>query len=92
MILSEASEKYGVPLDRLSRAVSAAGTQPTGERQGKRKLLREYAEKELVDAILADYKRRYLAEKKKADFWKVKASEVILKYRKDRPMPIDDDD
>ena len=90
MILSEASKKYGMPLDRLCRAVSAAGVEPTGYRQGQRRMLKEYAEKEIVDAILAEYKRRFLVEKRKADHWKVKASEAITIFRNSQPIVEDD--
>lgn len=92
MILSEASKKYSFPLDRLCKAVSAAGVKPTGERQGKRKLLKEYDEKQLVDAIIAEYKRRFMVEKKKTEHWKIKANDTIILYRRDHPKPEEDDD
>ncbi len=91
MILSEASEKYSVPLDRLCRMVSEAGTTPTGERQGKRKMLAEYDEKQLVDAIIADYKRCFHRDHKKADEWKIRAGKVQTIYRKSLPI-VDTDD
>ena len=92
MILSEASKKYEMPLDRLCKAVSVAGIEPTGERQGKRRMLKEYAEKDVVEAIIAEYKRRYLAQKLKADHWKIKANCTIALYRKDNKKPEEDDD
>ena len=92
MILSEASEKYGMPLDRLCRAVSAAGVEPVGEKQGKRKMLKDYDEKQLVDAMVADYKRSFLTAKHTAEQNKIKANRVIVIYRKDHPEPIRDDD
>ena len=92
MILSEASKKYEMPLDRLCKAVSTAGVEPTGERQGKRRMLKEYAEKDLVDAIIAEYRRRFMVEKRKADHWKIKANQTIALYRKDNPKPPEDDD
>lgn len=92
MILSEASQKYGMPLDRLCRAVSAAGVEPVGERQGKRKLLKEYDEKRLLDAIIQDYKKRFLKAQGEADFWKIKANSAIALYVRDHPKPIEEDD
>ena len=92
MILSEASTKYGMPLDRLCRAVSAAGVEPVGEKQGKRKMLKDYDEKQLVDAMVADYKRSFLTAKHTAEQNKIKANRVIAIYRKDHPEPIQDDD
>lgn len=92
MILSEASQKYGMPLDRLCRAVSAAGVEPVGERQGKRKLLKEYDEKHLLDAIIQDYKKRFLKAHGEADFWKIKANSAIALYVSDHPKPIEEDD
>lgn len=91
MILSEASEKYNVPLDRLCRMVSSAGVEPTGERQGKRKLLMEYDEKQLVEAIIADYKRCFHRDQQKADEWKIRAGKVKAIYRKGLPV-VDTDD
>ena len=91
MILSEASEKYNVPLDWLCRVVFAAGVEPTGERQGKRKLLKEYPEKLIVDTILADYKRRFMQAKHEAENWKIKATRIQTIYMRDLPPPYDDD-
>ena len=92
MILTEASEKYSFPLDRLCRAVSAAGVEPTGERQGKRKKLKEYDEKDLLDAIMQDYKQRFMKAKGEAEHWKIKASQAISLYVRDHPKPIEEDD
>ena len=92
MILTEASEKYSFPLDRLCRAVSAAGVEPTGERQGKRKLLKEYDEKDLLDAIIAEYKRKFMLAKRDMEHWKQKANQAIALYVRDHPKPIEEDD
>lgn len=85
MILSEAAKKYGVPLDLLCRLRDIEGLEPIGERQGKRRMLNEYEEKELLDAILADYKRKYTSAKRRADNWKSRASKAIALYVKDHP-------
>ena len=92
MILSEASEKYSFPLDRLCRAVSAAGVEPTGERQGKRKLLKEYDEKDLLDAIIAEYKRKFMLAKRETEHWKQKANQAIALYVRDNPKDQEEDD
>ena len=92
MILSEASEKYGMPLDRLCRAVSAAGVEPTGERQGKRKMLKEYDEKDLLDAIIAEYKRKFMLAKRETEHWKQKANQAIALYVRDNPKDQEEDD
>ena len=92
MILSEASEKYSFSLDRLCRAVSAAGVEPVGERQGKRKTLKDYNEKDLLKAITQDYKKRFLKAKGEAEFWKVKATQATALYFRDHPKPIEEDD
>ena len=92
MILTEAAEKYDFPLDKLCRAVSAAGVEPTGERQGKRKMLKEYDEKDLLNAITQDYKQRFLKAKRDAEHWKIKASQAMALYVRDHPKPIEEDD
>ncbi len=92
MILSIASKKYGMPLDRLCKAVSAAGVEPTGLYQGKRKMLKDYSEKDILRAITQEYKRKFMIAKKEAEHWKVKASAAIALYEKDHPKQIEVDD
>ena len=92
MILSEASKKYSFPLDRLCRAVSEAGVEPVGVRQGKRRPLKEYDEKALLDVITGVYKQKFIRAKRETEHWKLKASQAIALYVKDHPRPVHDDD
>ena len=62
------------------------------ERQGKRKMLKEYDEKSLLDAITQDYKKKFLKADSEAAFWKVKANNAISIYLRDHPKPIEEDD
>lgn len=92
MTLNEFSRKYDIRLDWLSMTVPKVGVEPIGETLKKTRQLKDYDEKALVDMVLEVYKGRFLRDKKKAEKWKLKAIEMIGRYRKDHPKPLPDED
>jgi hypothetical protein len=92
MTLNEFSRKYDIRLDWLSMTVPKVGVEPIGETLKKTRQLKDYDEKALVDMVLEVYRGSFLRDKKKAEKWKLKAVEMIGRYRKDHPKPLPDED
>ena len=51
--------KYGVKAPYISTAVKRAKKEPVGKVQGVKKIQPDYLEKDLLDALLQEYRRRY---------------------------------
>lgn len=68
--------KYDVKRPFICTALKKAGVKPTGEVQGPKKIQPDYKEREMLNALLAEYQHRYESATNEAGEWRKKAMEA----------------
>ena len=70
------SRKYNVTRAFVCSAIKKAGVEPVGEVQGPKRMQPDYKERDILNAILAEYQHFYEAATSRAGEWRKKAMEA----------------
>ena len=80
MTQSEFCDKYHVKAPYISTAIKKAGVEPIGRVQGEKKVQPDYKERDMLNALLGEYQRRYEIASNEAGEWRRKAMEAKAIY------------
>lgn len=76
MTQADFCKKYHVKPPYISSAIKKAGVKPIGRIQGEKKIQPDYEEKGMINALLAEYQRRFENATNEAGEWRKKAMEA----------------
>ena len=72
----EFGRKYNVTRAFVCSSIKKAGVQPIGEVQGPKRMQPDFNERDMLNAILAEYQHLYEAAQNRAGEWRKRAMEA----------------